>query len=87
MVTDALEDDQIAGDCLKPFRKLKPFCKKGQNARKRLLSFEEYNRLMEALLPHLKPIVATAWWTGMRQTEILRSTRWRYFSEIVTRKA
>ena len=74
MVTDALEDEQIAGDCLKPFRKLKPFCKKGQNARKRVLSLEEYNRLMEALLPHLKPIVATAWWTGMRQAEILELT-------------
>jgi integrase len=74
MVTEALENEIIGGDCLKPFRKLKGLLRKSSNARNRVLTVDEYRRLYEALPKHLKPVVATGFWTGMRQGEILKLT-------------
>ncbi len=74
-ITLALDNDKIGGDLLKPFRKLRGLLRKGANARTRILTLNEYQALHDHLKPHLKPIVATAWWTGMRQGEILK-LRW-----------
>jgi integrase len=72
MVTEALDSEIIGGDCLKPFRKLKGLLRKSANARKRVLSVDEFRRLYDSLPKHLKPVVATGFWTGMRQGEILK---------------
>lgn len=74
MITEALDSEIVGGDLLKPFRKLKGLLRKGANARKRVLTHDEYRRLFDALLPHLKPVVAMGYWTGMRQGEILKLT-------------
>ena len=47
---------------------------KKNNERDRVLSPEEYGRLLAACPPHLKPIVKLAYHTGMRQGEILTLT-------------
>jgi integrase len=73
-VTLALDNDKIGGDLLKPFRKLRGMLRKGANARKRVLTPAEYQGLYGNLKNHLKPVVAVAWWSGMRQGEILKLT-------------
>ncbi|MEW6386312.1 MAG: tyrosine-type recombinase/integrase [Thermodesulfobacteriota bacterium] len=47
---------------------------KENNIRDRVLSIEEYERLLAYSPPHLKPIVKLAYHTGMRQGEILNLT-------------
>jgi len=73
-VTLALDNDQIGGDLLKPFRKLRGLLRKGANARKKVLTLAEYQGLYGSLKSHLKPVAAAAWWSGMRQGEILKLT-------------
>jgi len=41
------------------------------NVRDRVLSIEEYRKLLVACPPHLRPIVIMAWETGAREGEIL----------------
>jgi len=71
VVTKALDNDIIGGDCLKPFRKVKNLLKKGANARNRVLAYQEYKSLLDATPNHSKAIVTMAFWTGMRRGEIL----------------
>jgi integrase len=51
---------------------LKPF--KENNERDRVLSSEEYAHLLAHCPTHLKPIIKVAYYTGMRQGEILNLT-------------
>jgi integrase len=55
-----------------PVKGVKPF--KENNARDRVLSPEEYTRLLDACPTHLKPIVKLAYHSGMRRGEILGLT-------------
>jgi len=74
MVTKALDNDEIGGDCLKPFRKIKKLCKKGSNRRNRILTSQEYESILINLPAHSQGPFAMAYWTGMRQGEILKLT-------------
>jgi integrase len=79
MVNMAFNSDLVAGDALKSFRKKKKLLRRNANARKRVLSPVEFDRLMAALSKsnrssHLKAIVAAAHYTGMRRGEILGLT-------------
>ena len=49
--------------------------KKGANSRDTVLTYPEYENLQASVPAHLKAIVATAFWTGMRRGEILKLTR------------
>jgi integrase len=71
MVTKALDNDLIGGDCLKPFRKVKAVLKAGANARQRVLSIAEYKALCDGSPKHTRGIVALGFWSGMRIGEIL----------------
>jgi len=71
MVTKALDNDIIGGDCLKPFRKVKNLLRKGANARNKVLTYQEYKNLLDATPNHSKAIVVMGFWTGMRRGEIL----------------
>ena len=73
-ITLALDNDKIGGDLLKPFRRLRGLLRKGANARKRIMTIAEYQLLQDHLKPHLEPVVAAGWWSGMRLGEILRLT-------------
>jgi len=74
MITKALDNDLIGGDCLKPFRKVKAVLKPGANTRQRILTPKEYQRLYESCPSHLRGILALSFWSGMRRGEILALT-------------
>jgi integrase len=67
----------VDGRVLKAFRSVKRKLIKGSNARKRILSFVEYLRLLKAAAFHLRPILKVAFNTGMRLGE-LRELKWSY---------
>ena len=48
--------------------------KKNSNARDRVLTSDEFNRLMDALPAHTRAIVATGYYGGMRKGEVLNLT-------------
>jgi integrase len=77
MIKKAWENDLVGGHTLKVFSKVKRKLKKGSNARKRLISPEEYLKLLAPSPPHLKPILTVAYNTGMRKGE-LRKLQWRH---------
>jgi integrase len=74
MINKAFEDDMLNGDCLRPFKKIKKLLKKNANARDMIFTREQYEKLLASLPAHQGPIVATAYWTGMRKGEILNLT-------------
>jgi len=55
-----------------PVNKIKFF--RENNKRDRVLTAEEYDRLLNAVAPHLKPMIILAYNTGMRKGEILTLT-------------
>jgi len=63
----------VEEDILKKIRRVK--LDPENNRRVRFLSKEESHELINACLPHLRPVVVTALNTGMRKEEIL-SLRW-----------
>lgn len=71
MLIKAIDNDQISGDVIKPFRVVKKVLKKNSNARDRVLTHDEFQKLMDVLPEHAKFIVATAYYTGMRKGELL----------------
>jgi len=75
MVTKAFDNDLLDGRALKAFRKVKRRLKKGSNARKRTLTFDEYIRLVDAAPQHLKAAIKISYFTGMRSGEI-RTLQW-----------
>lgn len=74
MLNKAYDNEIVSQDALKPFRKIKKKMKRNANARDRVLSSGEFDRLYSAASPHLKPILCMAYHTGMRQGEILPLT-------------
>jgi integrase len=74
MIICAFDNRKVGAKTLRVFRKVKKLLKKGQNARKRVLSLSEYEALTSALPSHTMPIVATGFWTGMRFGEIVNLT-------------
>jgi len=75
MINAAFENEKISGRCYKVFKNRKKLLKrKGANRRTRVLSFDEYNKLMPELPFHLKAVIAMGFWTGMRRGEILNLT-------------
>ncbi len=75
MINKAFDNDEIDGRALKPFRKTKRLLKAGDNARKRLITFDEYTKLIENAAPHLKSMLTVMFNTGMRTGEI-RQLKW-----------
>lgn len=69
MIAKAVDWGICSEEVLKQVRKVKPL--KNVNKRLRYLSTEEFNSLIQACSPHLKPIVIVAVLTGMRKGEIL----------------
>ena len=74
MVIKAFDNDIVGGEPLKAFKRTKKLLKRNSNARDRVLSPDEYQRLYDAAAAHLKPIIATGYYTGMRRGEILGLT-------------
>ena len=81
MIIKAFDNDMVDGRVLKAFRSLKKRLKKGGNARKRTLTFDEYVRLIDKASQHLKAFIIVAYNTGMRVGE-LRLLKWSYVDKI-----
>lgn len=82
VINRAFDDDLVGGDTLKKFKKAKKYLtgkKRNSNARQRVLTPLESLKLLEKAPPHLKPILWTAYSTGMREGEILNLTWQKIF--------
>lgn len=75
MISKAFDNDMVSGYTLKVFRSYRRLLKKGDNARQRTLSCEEYLAITEQAAPHLRDMIVTAFNSGMRLGEI-RGLRW-----------
>jgi integrase len=74
MINTTNENKKVGGDTVMVFRSCKKLLKKGSNRRDTVLTYPQYKSLYAAVPEHLKAIVATAFWTGMRRGEILKLT-------------
>jgi integrase len=74
MVKKAFFNGLVGGDTHRTFQAVKNLLRPNSNARKRILTPEEYSRLWEVLPLRIKGIFATAYYTGMREGEILNLT-------------
>ena len=74
MVYKAFDDNMVSGDTIKVFKKVRKLLKGDSNARDRVLSSEEFDRLMKALPFHTRAIVATGYYAGMRKGEVINLT-------------
>ena len=77
VVSEAFNNDKIAGQALKAFKLLQKKLKKGANARKRTITFNEYFRLLDAASVYFKPVLITAFNNGMRSKE-LQKLQWKH---------
>jgi integrase len=74
VVYKAFDNDLIGGEPLRTFRKVKKLTKRGDNARTRILSHNEYKKIRDSLPVHSQPIFIMGYCTGMRKGEILNLT-------------
>ncbi len=74
MINKAFDNDIVGGDVVKVFKRVQKLLKGDSNARKRVLSIEEFDKLMKALPFHTKAIVATGYYAGMRKGEVINLT-------------
>jgi len=75
VITAAYKDKKVGSDTLMTFRGVERLLKKkNSNARDRVISPGEFERLYGSAAPHLKSILATGYYTGMREGEILSLT-------------
>lgn len=79
MINKAFEDDMVGGDTLKVFR-VKRMLKRNANARNKILSLDQFNGLLACLPIHSKTVIAIAFLTGMRKSEILKRLTWNKVS-------
>lgn len=77
MVNKAFDNDKVGGRTLKAFRCIKKKLRRGDNARKRTLTIDEYLKLVEVAPAHLKAFLTVAFNTGMRLGEI-RALQWAH---------
>ena len=71
---------KINGDILRAFNAIEHRLIKGANARKRIVTIEEYLKLLDAAAKHLKPMLIVAMNTGMRPGEI-KTLKWSYIDK------
>jgi integrase len=74
MINKAFDNDIVCGDIVKVFKRVEKLLKGDANARDRVLSSEEFNKLSTALSPRTRAIVATGYFAGMRRGEVLNLT-------------
>ncbi len=74
MIIKAFDNGMISGDTLRTFKKAKRLLKKGTDVRDRILSADEFMALVRGVPRHVADIVKTAYYTGMRKSEILNLT-------------
>ena len=74
MTNKAFDNDLVGGDVVKVFKRVKKLFKGDANARDRVLSGEEFNKLIAALHGHTNAIVPTGYSAGLSRGEVLKLT-------------
>jgi integrase len=74
VVNKAYDDCMVSAETVQTFRRVKKLLKRNSNARDKILSPGEFQRLMDNSPRHTKLILVTAFYTGMRKGEILSLT-------------
>lgn len=74
VVNRAFKNGMISIDTLRNFKSVKSILSNGDNARDRVLTVEEFYRLYNSAEEHLKGILLAAYWTGLRENDILGLT-------------
>ncbi len=74
MIFKAFDNDLVGGDTIKAFKRVKKLLKGNANARDKVLTPEQFDDLLNNSPWHLKSILATGYYTGMRKGEILNLT-------------
>ncbi|MBC8462520.1 MAG: site-specific integrase [Deltaproteobacteria bacterium] len=74
MIYKAFDNDKVSGDTLKTFKVVKKLLKANSNARDKILTRDQVDRLIGVCPKHIKPIVAMGFYAGMRKSEILNLT-------------
>jgi integrase len=74
LINKAFDNEKVGGDVVRVFKKVKKVLKRNSNARDKVLSPDEFQRLMDNAARHTKEILVTAFFTGMRKGEILNLT-------------
>jgi integrase len=72
MINKAFNDEIVGADTLRAFKRIKPLLTKDANARNRVLTPEEFERILEKMPYPGKGPFLTAFRTGMREGEILK---------------
>jgi len=71
MIQKAFENHKVSSETVQTFKTIKKQDIGNASARTRILSPEEFQALVQAAAPHLRPIIMAAYYTGMREGEIL----------------
>lgn len=74
MIITAFNNRKVSSNTLRTWKSVKKLLKKGSDVRDRIISPEEFSALMEHSSGHIRSIIATAYYTGMRKGEILGLT-------------
>lgn len=72
MIIAGFDNDLISAETMKTWKRVQKTLKKGDDVRDRVLTIDEFNRLMDNASPLLKPILALGFHCGMRRGEILK---------------
>jgi len=74
MIQLAIDDDRIPADCIKPFRKVSRLVKGNSNARDRIITLDEFCKLLDGVPKYARGVVSLGFFGGMRLGEILGLT-------------
>lgn len=74
MIHKAFENEKVGGETIRKFRRIKKLIRGNANARSRIISAKEFAAMLDAAPQHLRPVLLTAYHTGMRKSEILNLT-------------
>lgn len=74
MLNTAWNGDKISSDALRPFQQLKKLLRKNENARDITLPYDDFLKILGVMSKHARDILATAFYTGMRNGEIVALT-------------
>jgi len=74
MIIKAFDNGMVSGDTLRTFKVVKKLLKRGTDVRDRILTQDEFDRICEQSVKHIRDILSMAYFTGMRRGEILSLT-------------